>query len=338
MIRDTTYDTTERFLMQVGEIEVLPIGAESLGVRSLCTMVKTPDVSLVLDPSAALAKRYGLEPHPLEYKELMRVLKEIRTASRSADILSISHYHFDHVRPGFKNCLYNLSSRGERRDMFQGKTVLAKDNRDNINASQRRRAYYFQKDVGDFVDSIEWADGRVFTYGETSLTFSEPLPHGKDGSFLGFVLSTTIKHGASRVLFAPDVQGPISRTSLDYMLRQDTDFAIVGGPPTYLSKFTDTEEASSLFGLTQLAMSTPVLIVDHHNMRDKYWEAWIKPVRKAAQQSGHIVLTMAECLGREVKALEAEREQIYHDIPPSEEFMSWCDATTEFKMDNLPPL
>jgi hypothetical protein len=324
--------------MQLGEIEIVPLGAESLGVRSLCTMVKTPDVTMVLDPSAALAKRYRLEPHPLEYQKLMRVLKRIRTATEDADVLSISHYHFDHVRPGFRNCLYNLSSREERKEMFQGKKVLAKDNRDNINASQRRRAYYFKKDVGDVVEQIDWADSRTFAYGETSLTFSDPLPHGKDGTFLGFVLSLTVRHENSTFLFAPDVQGPTSRSSLDYFIGQDIDLAIVGGPPTYLSKFTETEESSALYSLTRLAMSVPLLVVDHHNMRDLNWESWIRPIRNAAERHGNSLLTMAEGLGEQVEALEAERQQLYQDNPPSEEFLAWCDATTEFKMENLPPL
>ena len=140
--------------MHLNEIEVIPIAAESLGVRSLCTMIRTPDISILLDPSAALAKRFGLEPHPLEYKALQESLGEIRTHAKEASILSISHYHYDHVRPGFRNCLYNMSTRDERKEMFAGKTVFAKDNRENINTSQRRRGYYFLKDVKSIIKGI----------------------------------------------------------------------------------------------------------------------------------------------------------------------------------------
>ena len=142
--------------MNLDDIEITPLAAESIGVRSLSTFIRTPDVSILLDPSAALARRSGLEPHPLEYRLLQKCLNEIRTKSQEADILSISHYHYDHVRPGFLNCLYNLSTRDERKEMFSDKTIFAKDNRENINNSQRRRAYFFQKDVRPICKSLDW--------------------------------------------------------------------------------------------------------------------------------------------------------------------------------------
>jgi len=89
--------------MHLNEIEIIPVAAESLGVRSLCTFVRTPDVSILFDPSAALANRFALEPHPLEYQELAHTLATIRRHAEESDILSVSHYHYDHIRPGFEN-------------------------------------------------------------------------------------------------------------------------------------------------------------------------------------------------------------------------------------------
>ena len=63
--------------MRLGEIEITPLAAESLGTRSLCTHVVTPDVSILFDPSVALAKRYNLEPHPTEYLALRNSLGTI---------------------------------------------------------------------------------------------------------------------------------------------------------------------------------------------------------------------------------------------------------------------
>ncbi len=77
--------------MYLNEIEVIPIAAESLGVRSLCTMVRTPDISILLDRSAALAKRYGLEPHPLEYQALQSSMGEIRFHAKKECPSSPSH-------------------------------------------------------------------------------------------------------------------------------------------------------------------------------------------------------------------------------------------------------
>ena len=223
--------------MRLGDIEINPLAAESLGTRSMCTHVVTPDISILFDPSAALAKRYNLEPHPTEYLALKRFLGDIFRVASDSDILSISHYHFDHVRPGFENSLYNLSKRNERHEMFTGKIVLAKDNRDNINPSQRRRGFYFEKDVEEVVTKIEWADDRTFKFNDTKISYSHPLPHGPSNSRLGYVLATVVEYSGTRFMFAPDVQGPIVQDTLQYILIIAPDLLIIGGPPIYLSRF-----------------------------------------------------------------------------------------------------
>lgn len=324
--------------MYLDEIEVIPIAAESLGVRSLCTMVRTPDISILLDPSAALAKRFSLEPHPLEYHALRDALVDIHEYAEEASILSFSHYHYDHVRPGFQNSLYNLSTRDERKEMLTGKTVFAKDNRENINTSQRRRGYYFLKDVEPVVKEIEWVDGRSFNFGDTTISYSHPLPHGPNGSQLGFVLATMIEHSGTRFLFAPDVQGPISKETLSYILALEPELAIIGGPPLYLSQVSKHEIQSALYCLSNLAVSIPRLVVDHHNMRGGNWSEWIKPVRSVCEESGNTLLSIAELAGQEEKCLESKRKQLYQDEPPSEEFLNWTHASEEYKVQNTPPL
>ncbi|MGQ4910871.1 MAG: hypothetical protein ACP6KW_01755 [Candidatus Thorarchaeota archaeon] len=324
--------------MKLGEIEITPLAAESMGVRSLCTKVVTPDLSIVLDPSAALSKRFGLEPHPQEYKALMSAMKRIRSEVKEADILSISHYHFDHVRPGFKNCLYNLSTRDERRHMFLHKRVLAKDNREMINPSQRRRAYYFLKDVRDSVEEIRWIDGKTLEFGSTVLTHTPPVPHGERGTPLGFVICTLVSYGDHRLLFAPDVQGPVDRDTLNMFLSFRPDIAIVGGPPTYLNRFSEASRQSALFSLVRLASTVSTLVVDHHITRDEKWEEWMEPVRNASERAGNRLMTMAHLAGEDNRCLESNRRRLYEEDPPPTEFMDWCKATTEFKTENLPPL
>ncbi|MFW9844846.1 MAG: hypothetical protein ACFFEV_09740, partial [Candidatus Thorarchaeota archaeon] len=301
--------------MHLSEIEIIPIGAESLGVRSLCTMVRTPDVSILFDPSAALARRFNLEPHPLEYHALRVTLDEIASYAEEASILSFSHYHYDHVRPGFHNSLYNLSTSNSRKEQVTGKTVFAKDNRENINPSQRRRGYYFQKDVKSVAEEIQWVDGKSFTFGKTTITYSHPLPHGPIGSKLGFVLATTVEHSDTRFLFAPDIQGPISKETLSYILSIEPELAIVGGPPLYLSHVTKQEIQSALYCLSNLAVSVSTLVVDHHNKRGDNWDEWIQPVRNISQESENSLLSIAELAGKEEQCLESRRNQLYHDYP-----------------------
>ena len=324
--------------MKLGDIEITPLAAESLGTRSLCTHVVTPDVSVLLDPSVALAKRYNLEPHPTEYIALKKSLELIMTTASESDVLSVSHYHYDHVRPGFENHQYNLSKKNERVEMFRDKIVFAKDNRENINPSQRRRGFYFEKDIKDVVKKIEWADDRSFKFDDTRITYSPPLPHGPANSRLGYVLATLIEHSSARFMFAPDIQGPIVHDTLQYILMLAPDLLIVGGPPIYLSRFTNTERETAQNSLVVLAATVPTLVVDHHLIRDISWRGWMASVIASAEKSGNRVLTMAELRGVENSPLEAERDLNYRADPPSDEFMNWAQATDEYKAKHPPPI
>ncbi|MHA1906243.1 MAG: MBL fold metallo-hydrolase [Candidatus Thorarchaeota archaeon] len=323
--------------MKIGEIKITPVAAESMGVRSLCTHVKTPDVALLFDPSAALSFRKPHDPHPEEYRVLDETLHTIRRYAESSDAISLSHYHFDHVRAGLLDWHYKFSSREDLQRIFGGNKILAKDNREKINPSQRRRGFFFEKDMRG-LSEIEWADGRSFSFGNTTISFSHPVPHGPDNSRLGFVLVTTIEYDDKRFVFAPDVQGPVSRKTLSYLLGQNADLMIVGGPPLYLKKFSEKEIQDALYGLTTLATSTDYLVVDHHLIRSNEWMDWITPIKNAAERTNHKVLNMAELGGLIPKYLEADRQQWYEQEPPDEDFLTWLSATEEFKRQNKPPI
>lgn len=324
--------------MHLGDIQITPLAAESMGTRSLCTEIVTPDIRILLDPSAALAKRYNLEPHPVEYLALKKSLDAIKSSAKKADALSISHYHFDHVRPGFVNHLYNLSTQDDRREMFENKLVFAKDNRETINPSQRRRGFYFEKDVKDIVTRIEWSDNRVFEFGNTRVTFSHPLPHGPADTRLGYVIATIIDYSEKRFLFAPDVQGPLDRNTLQYILSLDPELAIVGGPPVYLSRFLKSEKERALASLVSLASTIPTLVIDHHLLRDSNWQKYFDPLIKASERAGNCILTLAELAGLDNHTYEANREDLYQLEPPSKEFMNWTLSEEEYKVNHPPPL
>jgi len=50
-------------------MKIKPIAFDSFGARSLCTLVETKDVIIIVDPSVALGpKRYGLPPHEIKIK------------------------------------------------------------------------------------------------------------------------------------------------------------------------------------------------------------------------------------------------------------------------------
>jgi predicted metallo-beta-lactamase superfamily hydrolase len=81
----------------INVIQVTPLAAESFGVRSMCTLVETPDVTVLLDGGISLAPyRFSLPPHPIEFQTIARLRKTIAEAADKAQVTTISHYHFDH--------------------------------------------------------------------------------------------------------------------------------------------------------------------------------------------------------------------------------------------------
>jgi len=78
------------------QIDIL--GAESLGVRGLCTVVMTRERKVVIDPGVALGlRRHGLLPHPVQVAASERTKKLIEKALEDATDIVISHYHGDHM-------------------------------------------------------------------------------------------------------------------------------------------------------------------------------------------------------------------------------------------------
>ena len=86
-----------------------PLAAESLGVRSMCTYIQTPDIKILVDPGVSLGPRSGLFPHPREYVCLKKCRENIARYSDEADVVTISHYPFDHCTPTFTDYVWNFS-------------------------------------------------------------------------------------------------------------------------------------------------------------------------------------------------------------------------------------
>jgi predicted metallo-beta-lactamase superfamily hydrolase len=63
-------------------IKVVPLAAESLGVRSMCTYVETSDVKILLDAGVSVCpNRFGLPPHPKELKAISECRRRIANAA-----------------------------------------------------------------------------------------------------------------------------------------------------------------------------------------------------------------------------------------------------------------
>lgn len=323
-------------------IRVVPLAAESLGVRSMCTYVETADVKILLDGGVSLCpNRFGLPPHPLEFKAIIRARRRIADAARKADIVSISHYHYDHVTPSFEDWLCNWTE-PERtaRQIYEGKTVLAKNPREQINSSQRERGWLFQKTSGRYTGKLETADGKTFTFGDTRIRFSEPVFHGPESSDLGWVLMATIELENERFLYAPDVQGPMSTRTLEMVLNEKPKLVMIGGPPLYLAGFKVGEEQiqTGLKSLERIVEAVPNVILEHHILRDENWREKTTSLFYDAYKFGHTLQTAAEFAGAQSIFLEARRKKLFEEYPPTKDFEVWMRSGEEQKKHVKPPV
>ncbi len=323
-------------------IHVVPLAAESFGVRSMCTYVETPDIRILLDAGVSLCPyRFGLLPHPMEFRAIEECRKRIAEKAEKAEVVTVSHYHFDHHTPSFEDWICNWTAAVETaKQIYNGKIILAKNPKENINFSQRRRGWMFQKTSGKTAKKIEVADNKTFIFGKTRVKFSEPVFHGAENSALGWVLMATITYETEKFMFAPDVQGPMSLHTLNLILAEKPSLLMIGGPPSYLAQFKVADEQIKL-GLENLAKIVdvvPMVILEHHLLRDEEWLKKTEPLLQKAIKSEHKVLTAAEFSGRKNLFLEASRRRLFAENPPSKEFMSWTQQDDMTKKHTKPPI
>jgi predicted metallo-beta-lactamase superfamily hydrolase len=309
----------------------------------MCTFVETPDIRVLLDAGISLCpSRFGLPPHPIEFKTIDRLRKQIAEAADRAEVVTISHYHFDHHTPSYEDWLVNWTKAHETaRQIYEAKMVLMKNPREKINPSQRQRAWLFQQTSGKHARKLETADGKTFVFGkDTFLRFSEPVFHGPEDSMLGWVLMVSIECEEERFMFAPDVQGPMSTHTLQ-LIREARPLAImVGGPPFYLGGFKvdEAQLQSGLRNLASLVEAVPLTILEHHALRTEEWQQRTEQVYDAALKVGHTVMTAAEFAGQENTFLESRRKKLYTDYPPSREFEKWMHEGSIAKSTTKPPI
>ena len=141
----------------IGSFKVYLIWFDSMGAKSSCILVDTPDIKILVDPGAA-----AMQPsYPLLDEEKIKLrkaaLRSIEEASKNADTVFISHYHYDH---------HTLPQEGEK--IYKGKNLWIKNPNIWINNSQWQRARLFLKQlIGDKLQ-------KMYTF-NSSFHFRDPL-------------------------------------------------------------------------------------------------------------------------------------------------------------------
>ncbi len=129
MLPEEYFKTDLNKPFKVGEMAILPIFFDSMGAKSMCTFVQTPDIKILIDPGAAIMQpSYPLKE---EEKELFlgKAIEQIKEYCKKADVVIITHYHYDHHKKP-----------SELPEAYSGKKLYIKDPNRWINYSQWGRA------------------------------------------------------------------------------------------------------------------------------------------------------------------------------------------------------
>ena len=290
-------------------MKVVPLAFESMGVRSMATFVET-DQKILIDPGTSIApKRFGYPPWKNEFEELYKTRARIEEYAEKVDVITISHYHHDHYTP-FELGKFLDSSPKAAEKLYRGKKLFIKHSTSNINKSQQKRAAEFLKNLESLKCEVSYADGNSFKIGDTSIKFSNALPHGGEGSKLGYVIAVTISWNGKSLMHASDVQGPISNKTKKFILDESPDMLLLSGPPIYLQGFAiernEVEKARN--NLIDISRKIPKVVVDHHLLRDLRCFGFIKSIK---EESGGEIIVASEIVGEEPNLLEARRKEFY---------------------------
>lgn len=285
-------------------MKVLPLAADSLGVRSMATYVEVGRTGILIDPGATLAaSRFSLPPSEAEWEALRRANDRISAYAARASLIFVSHYHDDHFRSD-PSC-------------YVGRTVLAKDPRRMVTGAQARRAGELWKALGPQA-RLQAADGWEHRAPDLELKVSSPLPHGVEGTPLGYVAALTVVDPAERArfVFASDVQGPLSPVAAAYLIQERPTLLYLSGPPSYLERELGAAAIDrAIDRLRGIIDATGCrVIMDHHALRDagaadRFERLW---------ETGRVV-TAAGFLGLPEAPLESRRHRAWAALrkPPA---------------------
>jgi predicted metallo-beta-lactamase superfamily hydrolase len=277
-------------------MKVVPLAAESLGVRSMATYVEVGGTGILIDPGATLAPaRFGLPPAEDEWEALRRANDRISAYATRSSFIFVSHYHEDHFRSDPVT--------------YAGRLVLAKDPRRMIAGRQARRAEALWKAL-EGQAKVESADGIHRRESSLELRVSPPLPHGVDGTPFGSVVALTIVDPAERerFVFAGDLQGPASAVAAAYLIQQRPTLLYLSGPVSYLEREVGRDVIErAIDHLLRIVEATGCrVIMDHHALRDARFAE-----RFARLWDTSRVVTAAAFLGLPEAPLESRRNRAW---------------------------
>ena len=178
---------------------------------------------------------------------------------------------------------------------------------DDVSPSMAKRAYNLSKVLGR---KFPCSEGRM----SKPLSFSRSMPHGEASGHLGGVMMTRVKETEQTFVHASDIQ-LLEITPIEQILAWKPDVVLVSGPPLYLRHISSRKRKKARENSLILAKEVPVLILDHHLLRNEEGYRFLKDLSASV---GHKVFCAADYMGRRRLPLEAWRQRLYRDMPVPE--------------------
>ena len=262
----------------------------------MATYVEVASTGILIDPGATLApSRFTLPPSEPEWDALRRANDRISAYAARAAFVFVSHYHDDHFRSDPST--------------YVGRRVLVKDPRRMVAGLQARRAAELWRTL-ESVTTVESADGALRTEAGFTLRVSPPLPHGVEGTTLGYLVALTVVDPSERerFVFASDVQGPLSAVAAAYLARERPTLLYLSGPPSYIEHEVGTATIDRAVDhlLALIERTGCRVIMDHHALRDPRGDERFERLWRTGR-----VVTAAAWLGVADDPLERRRRALW---------------------------
>ena len=270
------------------------VAFDSFGVKSSCIFVETKDVKICVDPGIAVETNSFPLPLKTRLSLVKKYKKRIETSCLKADVIAISHYHYDHYQ--------------KIKNWYKNKILLIKDFKNKINKSQKGRAAEFLKIVKSVAKEIKIADNNEFEFGNTRIKFSRPLWHGVKNTPLGYVLMTSISTKKEKLIHSSDIDGPSIKSYADLIIKEKPNLLILDGAPTYLLGYIHSyyNLCLSILNLRKIIKSRRIkkIILDHHALRDYRYKDFYYLAFKEADKNKIKLHSAAEEIGFKPMVLE----------------------------------
>jgi len=277
------------------------VGAESMGVRSMCCLLTFQGHRIIIDPGVSLGyTRKGLLPHPVQIAEGRSVREKIVQQLENATDVVFSHFHGDHV-PLLDANPYQLSIESLPY-RFRELRCWSKSG-DGLSSKMSRRFSELSKLLGP---NLQVAEGKT----EGPLAFSRAVPHGELNSRLGTLMMTRIEVDKQVFVHASDIQ-LLHAPTVEQVINWQPDIVLAAGPPLYLGQLGKAERDMAWDSALQLASNIDTVILDHHLMRSTEGMLWLDWLSEAVSKK---VYCAADFMGRPRQLLEARRTQLYEKM------------------------